>query len=278
MKKTILLTLLASMLHVTMAAETVEINKVKYTKYSDAEIRNYMAKVNSVRPDMTSTQVAALLGKPVREQVVSDSPPQRIVVFPLSVVVSFYFNRASRTWLVTTPTLYGSPLCQREDGLPLKNSLGTEIIDYPSITCIPQRFATNASSKPKSPPMAARFSAAKWQLIDKGRGGREGSNELYLDTNSIKTIGPRTAEVAILRSFDSSHNDDGPTYQSEAIQLVISCDDDMWGAMGRQRFSYEMARGSVTYTWNSDKSPELSKIPFADSYPAITAKAVCSKL
>jgi uncharacterized membrane protein len=125
MKKTILLTLLASMLHVTMAAETVEINKVKYTKYSDAEIRNYVAKVNSVRPDMTSTQVTALLGKPVREQVVSDSPPQRIFVFPLSVVVSVYFNRTSRTWLVTTPTLYGSPLCQREDGLPLKNSLGT---------------------------------------------------------------------------------------------------------------------------------------------------------
>jgi hypothetical protein len=52
----------------------------------------------------------------------------------------------------------------------------------------------------------------------------------------------------------------------------------MWGETGRQRFTYEMARGSVTYNWKSDKSPELNKIPFAGSYPAIIAKAVCSKL
>ena len=275
MKKPILLALFAAVMNVTTAAETVVINNTKYTKYSDTEIGDYIAKMNSVRPDMTVDQVTALLGKPIREQVVSESPPQRIVVFKLSVVVSLYFDQRNRTWRVTAPPLYGSPLCQREDGRPLKNSLGTEIIDYPSITCIPQRFA--AGSKSKAPPPASRFSAAKWELIYKGAGFREGSDEMYIDRSSIKVIGPRTVEVTLLRSFDSPHEYEGPTFQSEIHQLVISCNDRMWGSTGMQRFAYEMARGNVT----ADGKPhaaEMRKIDFECSWPDVTAKAVCKNL
>ena len=276
MKKTILLALFAAVMNVTTAAETVVINNTKYTKYSDTEIGDYIAKMNSVRPDMTVDQVTALLGKPIREQVVSESPPQRIVVFKLSVVVSFHFDHRNRTWRVTAPPLYGSPLCQREDGRPLKNSLGTEIIDYPSITCIPQRFAASSGSKSKAPPVASRFSAAKWELIDKGAGGREGSDEMYIDRSSIKTVAPRTVEVTLLRSFDSPHKDEGPTFQSEIHRLIIACDDRMWGFTTLQRFAFEMGRGNVTGDWKSDG--KLQKISMEGSWPDVVAKVVCKNL
>jgi hypothetical protein len=262
------------MANLAMATEIVQINKTKYTKYSDAEIRTYITKTNSIRPDMTAAQVIAILGKPIREQSVSESPPQRILVFPLSIVVSFYFNRTSRTWLVTSPTLYGSPLCQREDGLPLKNSIGLEIIDYPGISCVPQKFDTSSSAKPKSPPVASWVSSAKWKLIHKGN--RIDSDELYLDTSHIKTISPGTVEVAMLRSYGSPQTHEGPTFQSKAMRFVISCDNSTWGYRSAQNFSYEMARGRVTL--NFDETPIESLKMTAmdpDSFPGMAAKEVC---
>lgn len=285
MKKTILLALLTAVMNVTTASETVVINNVKYTKYSDPEIRSYIAKANSVRPEMTLPQVTALLGKPIRDQSVSESPPQHVVVFPLGVVISFYFNRSSRTWLVTAPPFYGSPLCQREDGRPLKSSLGTDIIDYPSISCIPQRFATNSGSKSKTPPVASRFNTAKWVQIDNGVSGIAGRDGMYIDSNSLKTISPGIVEVTLLRSFSEPQRGFGPEHQSEIDQLVISCNDSMWKQRGQQQFAWEMARGSVV----SDAPPkepelpppqasDLSPIPFKSSWMAITMRAVCKSL
>jgi hypothetical protein len=276
MKKIIILVLLAAITKVTTAAETVIINNSKFTKYSDAEIGDYIAKMNSVRPDMTVDQVTALLGKPVREEVVSASPPQRIIIFRLAVIVSFRFDRASRTWRVTAPPLYGSPLCQREDGRPMKNSLGIEIIDYPSITCIPQRFVANSGSKSKAAPLTSQFSNAEWKLIHKGAGGRENSNEMYIDSSSMKTIPSGNVEVTLLRSFDTPRRDEGPTFQSEISRLVISCNERMWGSTTMQRFAYEMGRGKITNDWKS--AGELQKIAFEGSWPDIVANVVCKNL
>lgn len=276
MKKIILLALSAALTNMAAAAETVVINNTKYTKYSDTEIGDYIAKMNSVRPDMTVDQVTALLGRPIREQVVSDSPPQRIVVFKLSVVVSFNLNHRKRIWRVSATPLYGSPLCQREDGRPLKNSLGTEVIDYPSITCIPQKFSANSGSKSKAPPATSRFGNAQWKLIDKGPGGRDGSDEVYIDDSSMKTTPHGTVEVTLLRSFDSPRKNEGQTFQSEITQVVISCHDRMWGYTTMQRFAYEMGRGEVTNDWKSDG--KLQKIDFKGSWPDVAANAVCKSL
>lgn len=138
--KKILLLLIAAAANLAMASETVEINKVKYTKYSDAEVRGLIGKMNSIQPDMTVDQLVSIMGKPIREQVVSASPPQRIFVYPLSIMVSLYRNSRSREWQVSAPALYGTPICQREDGIAQKNAIGAEVTEYPSINCIPRRF------------------------------------------------------------------------------------------------------------------------------------------
>jgi outer membrane protein assembly factor BamE (lipoprotein component of BamABCDE complex) len=88
MKNILIISLLAFASQVAQASETVEINRVKYTKYSEDEIRSMIVKMNSLQPDMSAKQVISIMGQPIREQLVSNSPPQRILVYPLSIVVS----------------------------------------------------------------------------------------------------------------------------------------------------------------------------------------------
>lgn len=157
MKKVTVLAVLAAAMNLALASETVEINKSKYTKYSDSEVRSFIVKMNSVQSDMTVDQVVSVLGKPIREQLVSNSPPQRIVVYPLGIVISLYRSSRTHEWLVTAPALYGSPLCQREDGTPQQNAIGAEVVEYPSINCIPRKFAAKSEARSEPSPAPSLF-------------------------------------------------------------------------------------------------------------------------
>lgn len=273
MKKIFLITLLATVANLAMASETVEINKAKYTKYSDSEVRNYIVKMNSIRPDMTVDQVVSILGKPIREQSVSASPPQRILVYPLAIVVSMYRNSRSHEWLVTAPPLYGNPLCQREDGAPQKNSIGADATEYPSINCIPQKFAGKPEAKREPASAAAPASTGKWASIDENR-----HVKLYYDPSSVETIGPRTMSVSILRSFADPEGEGRYQYRSEVSQIIISCNDLTWGQKSARTFSDEMATGRVIYATEKPKdNPEMQRIPSEDSYPYYVGKKICKK-
>jgi hypothetical protein len=152
MKKIVLASLLAVAVNFVHASEPVTIGGVKTLKYSDSEVRDYVKKMNAVRTDMTVDQVIAILGRPYREQLVS--PRQRIFVYPLSIIVSFYRNSQSGQWQVTAPTLYTNPYCQRMDGAPQAGVLGQDATEYSNVNCIPKpgsKHQADAWLKPAQP-------------------------------------------------------------------------------------------------------------------------------
>lgn len=262
-----------------MASETVEINKAKYTKYSDAEVRTYIVKMNSVQPEMTVDQVVSLLGKPIREQIVSASPPQRILVFPLSIVVSIYLNSRTRTWLVTAPPLYGTPLCQREDGVPQKNAIGADVIEYPNINCIPRKFGP---PPPKST-MTAQSYATKWELLYEApsRGNSLGARE-YFDAANIDASG-KIKKVRLLTSLrqEEQKTYKGAKYRSMITQTWISCDEAAI-AEGRNLFNKadeyyagEMGTGAIVESSIKSKTDEADDLYWKKDYGGDTTKKFC---
>lgn len=154
MKKILLASLLAVAVVTAHASEPVTIGGVKTLKYSDSEVREYVKKMNAVRADMTVDQVLAIMGRPYREQPVSST--QRIFVYPLSIIVSFYRNSQSGKWQVTSPTLYTNPYCQRMDGAPQTGVLGQDATEYPNVNCIPKpgsKRQVEATPKPVAQPV-----------------------------------------------------------------------------------------------------------------------------
>lgn len=136
MKKILLASVLALAVSTAHGAEPITINGVKTLRYSDSEVREYVRKMNAVRTEMGVEQVLAIMGRPYREQLVSST--QRIFVYPLSIIVSFYRNSHSGQWQVTAPTLYTNPYCQRLDGFPQTGVLGQDATEYPNVNCIPK--------------------------------------------------------------------------------------------------------------------------------------------
>ena len=176
--------------------------------------------------------------------------------------------------MVTAPTLYGSPLCQREDGVPQKNSVGIEVIEYPSINCIPQKFFPKPVAKTESPP-APPVDTGPWASIRETR-----ERKLLYDPSSVKTIGTGKISVAIMRSFAQADDGGiGPSYRhrSQILQLVISCNDRTWGQKSYQHFTDEMGKGRVTSASSeSIESPVLQPISFESSFPYIVAQKLCA--
>lgn len=169
MKKILLASLLALTVSLVQASEPITIGGVKTLKYSDSEVREYIKKMNAVRTDMTVDQVLAILGRPYREQPVSST--QRIFVYPLSIIVSFYRNSRSGQWQVAAPTLYTNPYCQRVDGAPQTGVLGQDATEYPNVNCIPKpgsKRQAEATPKPVSQPITASSlpAAEKIDLVE----------------------------------------------------------------------------------------------------------------
>jgi hypothetical protein len=223
MKNILIISLLAFASQVAQASETVEINRVKYTKYSEDEIRSMIVKMNSLQPDMSAKQVISIMGQPIREQLVSNSPPQRILVYPLSIVVSLYLNSRSREWAVSTPKLYGTPLCQTDEGTTQKDAIGASVTEYPAINCIPRKFGQ--SSAPQKSGMPTAKTSASWELLREvpARGIFSGSKQ-YFDAKNVELKG-QIKVVRAMYSFDSVQRVSfAPPYKSYIELTWVSCD------------------------------------------------------
>lgn len=223
MKKILTTLLLAAATQFAQASETVEINRVKYTKYTDDEIRSMIVKMNSLQPDMSAKQVISIMGQPTREQLVSNSPPQRILVYPLSIVVSLYLNSRTREWAVSTPKLYGTPLCQTDEGTTQKDAIGATVTEYPSINCIPRKFGQ--SSVPQKSGMPTAKTPTSWELLREipARGTLPGSKQ-YFDAKNVEVKGSIKV-VRAMYSFDSVQRVSyAPPYKSYIELTWVSCD------------------------------------------------------
>lgn len=276
MKKLLTVTLLALSSAAALASETVEINKTKYTKYSDSEVREFIVKMNSIQPDMSVDQVLGIMGRPIREQLVSASPPQRILVYPLSIVISLYQNSRSRQWQVTTPALYGSPLCQREDGVPVKNAIGAAVIDYPNITCIPSKFGP-----PQAKSALPSTSAAKWELLKTypANGNGPGSSD-YVDTKPVEST-PTTKTIRRLSSYaaDTQSSRVG-VYRSMVTLTTVSCEPSKLDSGNlfdkvTEYYSGEMGSGKLIKSTSLKKSDEADSYFWSKDYDGTLTKKVC---
>jgi hypothetical protein len=220
MKKIVLFFLLAFAANLTVASETVVISNARYTKYSDPEVREFISKMHSIQPDMTVDQVLSIMGRPLREQLVQAAPPQRVLVYPLSIVISTYQSSRTGQWLVSAPALYGSPLCQREDGVAQRNAIGVEVTDYPSVNCIPRKFGP-----PQTKSALSNQIPANWELLATYPGNASiPASKNYYDAKNIELTG-EIKKVRTLSSFASDiRNQVLGTYRSNVTLTWVSCD------------------------------------------------------
>lgn len=184
-------------------------------KYSDGEIKGFIAKMNSIKPDMNVSQVLSIMGQPMKEQSISNSSPQKIFTYPLSIVVNFYRSSRTGEWQVATPKLYTNPVCQREDGAVQRNVIGAEFVETPGTNCIPQRFFPG----PKSD-IQGQGGAANWQFLKES-----GSIKEYFDPKSVKPSG-QFKEVLTMDSYYEPMQSFafGYAYQSSIAVKLVSCD------------------------------------------------------
>lgn len=229
MKKILTTFFLAAATQLAHSSETVEINRVKYTKYSDDEIRSMIVKMNSLQPDMSAKQVISIMGQPIREQLVSNSPPQRILVYPLSIVVSLYLNSRTREWAVSTPKLYGTPLCQTDEGTTQKDAIGASVTEYPGINCIPRKFGQSSTPTAVKSGMPAPKTAANWELVREiqPRGDFAGG-KLYYDNKNVEARGS-VKVIRMLYNYNVAQRQSGtysitPAHKSYIALTWVSCD------------------------------------------------------
>jgi hypothetical protein len=274
-----------NMMHFLVAATAaISFSAHAVAQYSDSQIRSYISKGNSIQPDMTVNQVVSIMGQPVREQLVSNSPPQRILVYPLGIVVSFYRSSRTQEWLVTMPTLYGSPLCQREDGAVQKNAIGAEFVETPGTNCIPKKFGPQA---PKSA-MPAQKTPAKWQLLKENSPYQSGDGvshpdwKYFYDSGSVSGSGT----MKTVRQMESYGGDQrtyhGNAYRSKLELTMVSCDAEKIQqgkstlAKLTEYYSGEMGTGAVVETTkNEENDPTMGDYFWHKDYIGLITKQVC---
>jgi hypothetical protein len=250
MKKILLLALLALSASLANASEPVTIGGVKTLKYSDSEVREYVKKMNSVKADMTVEEVLAIMGRPYREQFVSST--QRILVYPLSIIVSFYQNSQTKKWQVTTPTLYTNPYCQRMDSAPQTGVIGQDATEYPNVNCIPKPGSKpQADETPK--PVVKRIAMSslpkpEWKLLSSFAGIKGVSaNKTYYDIHPV--INGKNMMVRTMMTYPTEQGAGHATYRYRSVVylLLVSCkpsDEESLFIKGTESYTGEMGTGN----------------------------------
>ncbi|QNA87764.1 hypothetical protein G4G28_03490 [Massilia sp. Dwa41.01b] len=264
MKNLLLPALLALCASLANASETVTIGGVKTLKYSESEVREYVRKMNSLKTDMSVDEVLAIMGRPYREQPVSST--QRIFVYPLSIIVSFYQNRQTGKWQVTAPALYTNPYCQRMDGTPQTGALGQDASEYPNVNCIPKPGSKpQAEEAPK--PVVKRIAMSslpkpEWKLLNSFAGNKwTSASKTYYDTHPVKN-----GNNVMVRQMMSYPVDQGAGYatyrfRSQIYLLLVSCkakDEESVFIKGTESYSGEMGTGNRVNVFDNTPS-ESSK-------------------
>ncbi|MGZ8290877.1 MAG: surface-adhesin E family protein [Telluria sp.] len=231
-------------------------------KFSDDEIRMQISRMNSIKTDMTVAQVVSILGQPQREQLVSST--QRILVYPLSIVVSFYQSSRTGQWQVTSPALYGSPVCVKETGEPQRDRLGATFVEVPGTSCIPVRFFPELVKARQDKAKAAQgtLGAGTWQPLTVN-----GGVKTFYDARSMKRTGD-LVEVKKMTSFDKP-TEGGmttPPYQSRIEINLVNCDPTLV-AQQKNVFTvadeyYSAAAGKGGVVHRSKAKPEWQKDRF----------------
>jgi len=231
-------------------------------KFSDDEIRMQIARMNSIKPDMTMAQVVSILGQPQREQLVSSA--QRILVYPLSIVMSFYRSSRTGQWQVTTPALYGSPVCVKEDGTLQQDRLGATYVEIPGTSCIPVRFFPELvkAGQEKAKAALGTLAAGNWQPLK-----TDGGVNTYYDARSMKRTGD-LVEVKKMTSFDKP-TEGGmttPPYQSRIEVKLVNCAPSLSAqhknVFGVEDEYYSAAAGKGSVVYRSKTNPTWKKDPF----------------
>lgn len=230
-------------------------------KFSDSEIRMQIARMNSIKTDMTTAQVVSILGQPQREQLVSST--QRILVYPLSIVVSFYQNKRTGEWQVTSPALYGSPVCIKETGEVQRDRLGATFVEVPGTDCIPVRFFPELVKARQDKAKAAQgtLSAGTWQPLTV-----DGGVKTFYDASSMKRTGG-FVEVKKMTSFDKPTEGGmtSPPYQSRIEIKLVNCDPALVAqqnvfSLEDELYSAAVGKGNVVQ--RSKAKPEWQKDRF----------------
>lgn len=189
-------------------------------QYTDAQIKTLLDKVSKLKADMPAAGALAIMGQPLREQPISDR--QRILVYPMSLLVNLYLDRQGNGWRIATSKLYTDPFCRYEDGR-IQDNMGQKGIEVPGTNCIPRRFGPSgpASIVPGS------IKSSAWQQYNKGRYYGDSGYVTFMsfyDPKSI-VIDGSLRKVWLLDNYDSLQSSfTSPPYQSTYAMAEFSCD------------------------------------------------------
>lgn len=265
MKKILLLALLGLFASLANASEPVTIDGVKTLKYSDSEVREYVKKMNSLNSGMTVEEVLAIMGRPYREQPVSST--QRIFVYPLSIIVSFYQNSRTRQWQVTTPVLYTNPYCQRMDSAPQTGVLGQDATEYPNVNCIPKP-GTKPQVDETPRPVVRRIDMSslpkpEWKLLSSFAGDKwQSASKTYYDTSPVKN--GKNMMVREMMTYPTEQGAGITTYRYRSIVylLLVSCkssDAESVFIKATESYSGEMGAGNRVNADDSTSQESLKE-------------------